>query len=1204
MSSVFSGRSVFFPLAQNFETGIPLLDRQYHTFLNLLDLVAQMCAFGTDADSQAQFYRALSSYRNNIDEEEKLWCENYAHGQWRKNHLSEHQSFNEKLEAIIEQDRAFSDIQTREALFKLLIYWGAFHVLDDDRKFGLALRAIQQGATTAEAERYARAQTEATAALFFTSLLIYTFELIKEKYIRQRSDALLKASNERQNFVFKNNRHAAFDWDLAHDFNLEKALLPDFLEQNTNIGLTIHPDDLQNARLLLQRHIDGESNSFICPYRIREGKRNRFWMLIYGVIREKDSLNKPSHLTGYCSDITAFQHDRNKLRSQRDMQMLLTEFAAGFLSADEEEFDRAVDRVLEKSGYHLNADRAYICMLSEDGSKLDNTHEWRSARIPPLVNHLQSQSVKEMQWWLNELHHCGHIICNVDQMPPEATRAKQILQNQGVKSICVFAVRHKKKIIGFIGFDAMGEERDWSNEIRDFATVIGNIVGIAFGHRRMQQALKKSEVRYRTLFDALSDAIIVADAGNWKIIAANRQAAEFSGLPSKKLIGFDLRNLHSDEITQILAAHIKKLSAGRRTHAASILEIKDARNNSIPIQISGAGYYLENGRERIIAILRDATQLKKMESEKTKALDNLKKAEKLAHLGNWSLNPATGEMCWSDEVFRILGLSRSRKNTSLQKILQFTEPEDETHVREVIERTFRQRKPFKIIIRLTLSSDKVKYVEIRGKLRYAGNGSPPAIAGTLQDVTETILQQNQLKRLAYYDAVTGLPNRILFNEHLNRAIARTVLHKRLLILCVFDIDEFKAINDRYGPQVGDKLLAAVGARIKEQCKGDFCARLSGDEFALMFERKERRSLCTQTARAILRVLSEPFKIDTHTLRISASLGLTSFSHTLEEMDADLLLRQTYQCIYQAKIHGKKRYYIFDAKKANETRTFHRNLRRLQKALLTSEFTVYYQPKVNMRTGEVVGAEALIRWLHPRRGLLPPGDFLPSLEGNPLSLEVDTWVAQTVLDQLEAWREKGLTIPVSINIGPYQLGQPDFTERLRNILEMHPNLPPQLLEIEVLESSELRDMPQVLQTMHASRALGINFSLDDFGTGYASLTYLKTLPASCVKIDQSFVRGMLNQPDDYAIVNGIMGMAKAFNLKVIAEGVETPRHGEMLLRLGCELAQGYGISPPMPAEQLPGWIEEWRSSPRWYNFDLPLHTNRSHLARMRDRRRIH
>jgi EAL domain-containing protein (putative c-di-GMP-specific phosphodiesterase class I) len=284
----------------------------------------------------------------------------------------------------------------------------------------------------------------------------------------------------------------------------------------------------------------------------------------------------------------------------------------------------------------------------------------------------------------------------------------------------------------------------------------------------------------------------------------------------------------------------------------------------------------------------------------------------------------------------------------------------------------------------------------------------------------------------------------------------------------------------------------------------------------------------------------------------------------------------------AKELGKNRYHLFDTAQDDAVKVQRENLEAIRSALDNQQFVLFYQPKVNMRTGKVTGAEALIRWQHPIRGLLSPIDFLPFIENNPMMIEMGEWVIDTALTQISQWQKMGLslTVSTSVNIAAVQLQQPNFTKRLTALLAAHPDVDPHFLELEVLETSALDDVSHVSAVMNDCIALGVSFALDDFGTGYSSLTYLRRLPANLIKIDQTFVRDMLTDADDLAIVGGVIALAKSFNREVIAEGVETIEHGTALLKLGCELAQGYGIAKPMPASDIPKWIKRWKPDVSW------------------------
>ena len=448
------------------------------------------------------------------------------------------------------------------------------------------------------------------------------------------------------------------------------------------------------------------------------------------------------------------------------------------------------------------------------------------------------------------------------------------------------------------------------------------------------------------------------------------------------------------------------------------------------------------------------------------------------------------------------------------------------------------------------------------------------------DITETKEYERQLERIAHFDALTGLPNRVLLQDRLRQAMNQALRRRQMLAVGYLDLDGFKEVNDRHGHEAGDRLLAALGVRLRECLRdGDTIARVGGDEFVFVMLDLQDTDSYVPTLTRLLAAVAQPVEVNGLSLKVSASLGVTLYPQP-GDVDADQLLRQADQAMYQAKVSGKNRFHVFDNDADRSVRGHHEELEHIRAALARREFELHYQPKVNMRTGQLVGAEALIRWRHAEQGLLLPAVFLPVIEGNPLSIELGEWVLDTAMTQVVAWKDAGLHIPISVNLNALHLQQSNFVERLKQLMAAHPGMAPGDLELEVLETSALADIAQASRVIDACHELGVDFALDDFGTGYSSLAYLKRLPAGLLKIDQSFVRDMLDDPDDLAILEGILGLAHAFRRSAIAEGVETAAHGVMLLRLGCELGQGHAIARAMPAADLIGWMAGWTGLPAW------------------------
>ncbi|MEW8492491.1 MAG: PAS domain S-box protein [Candidatus Thiodiazotropha taylori] len=463
---------------------------------------------------------------------------------------------------------------------------------------------------------------------------------------------------------------------------------------------------------------------------------------------------------------------------------------------------------------------------------------------------------------------------------------------------------------------------------------------------------------------------------------------------------------------------------------------------------------------------------------------------------------------------------------------------------------------------------------------YDDAGEIKQFVALFSDVTERKEHEQQLEYIAHFDALTNLPNRLLLADRLHLAIASARRRSTCLAVAYIDLDGFKEVNDVHGHDIGDVLLVKLAKRMKNVLReSDTIARMGGDEFvAVVTEQRDKEAANTLLSRVLLEI-SQPVLIDGLTLQVTASIGVSFFPDD-EQPEADQLLRQADQAMYSAKLEGKSRLHIFDSEADRDVRGHHESLGRIEKALTDNEFVMYYQPKVNMHSGEVIGVEALIRWNHPHEGLLTPNQFLPIIEETPVMVRIDKWVLKDVLAQMNAWKQQGLDLSVSINVSGYRLQQPDFLEHLEYTFAQQPYVKPESLTLEILETSALEDIEHISRVIHASNAMGMRFSLDDFGTGYSSLTYLRHLPVQELKIDQSFVRDMLDDSDDLAIIDGMIGLSRSFNRMIIAEGVETLEHGMMLLRLGCEHAQGYEIAMPMPAEQLQTWLSNWYPDPLW------------------------
>lgn len=444
------------------------------------------------------------------------------------------------------------------------------------------------------------------------------------------------------------------------------------------------------------------------------------------------------------------------------------------------------------------------------------------------------------------------------------------------------------------------------------------------------------------------------------------------------------------------------------------------------------------------------------------------------------------------------------------------------------------------------------------------------------DITRQKRFEAALRHTAQHDALTGLPNRLLLQDRLEQALRRADRTERRVAVAYLDLDGFKNVNDTHGHAVGDQLLVALAQALRGSVrKHDTIARIGGDEFVAVLTDLSPDMDPGPELERLRSAAARPHPIGGRSLGLSASLGV-SFYPQDPPVDADGLLRQADQAMYMAKQAGRDRVQVFEPEANRLLQEKQALLSDLGEAIVRDELHLRYQPKVHMRSGEVVGVEALVRWDHPTRGPLRPGQFVPLAEGTDRCVELGEWVVRQALADQARWRAQGLDVPVSVNISPYHLLQPEFVTRLAVLLDDTPGR----LEIEVVESAQLADIQKAGTTLRRCQQLGVRISIDDFGTGYASLTWLRRLPVDHVKLDRSFVADMLIDRDDRAILEATLGLAGAFDLGVIAEGVEFEELGTALLEMGCDVAQGFAIARPMPADAVVPWAEGWTPPVPW------------------------
>ena len=696
----------------------------------------------------------------------------------------------------------------------------------------------------------------------------------------------------------------------------------------------------------------------------------------------------------------------------------------------------------------------------------------------------------------------------------------------------------------------------------------------------MAQVLSEKEQRLRSVVDTAPDAIIQADA-NGLVIGWNEGACHLFGYTAEEMLGQSVNRLMPQRLNHAHDLAMARLREGTPPHLlGKVLELIGLRKggSEFPIELVLGSWATSNGAH-FSAVIRDVSERKRAES-------GLRLAASVyanSYEGIIICAPDKTIVDVNPAFTRITGYSRDEALGRTPKLLASGKHDAAFYQQmwsSIAEHDFWQGEVCNRRNNAELYTEILSLSVIRdsaGKLQH--------YIGVFSDISLLKAHEEELYRIAHFDMLTGVPNRRLLQDRLSQALLRTRRTGRSVAVCYLDLDGFKVVNDRFGHDGGDKLLVEITRRLRKVLRtDDTLGRLGGDEFVLLLTDLTGPQESQLALDRVLEVVKEPIEIAGNLVAVSASVGVTIYPS--DDADADVLLRHADQAMYLAKETGKNSYHFFDPRHDRQVQTQRYYMQRLREALDKSEFVLYFQPKANLRNGDIVGFEALIRWQHPERGLLSPGEFLHYMDGSELEVMVGEWVIDTVLKQMATWSRASIDCMVSANVSADHLLRDNFAERLRLILERHPEVAPERLELEILETAALADMKKAVETITQCRKLGVQFALDDFGTGYSSLTYFLNLPVQLLKIDQSFVRVMLEDPGGLGIVESVVRLAQAFNRPVIAEGVETLEHGAVLLHFGCHLAQGYGISRPMPADQVETWLHTWYVGQSWGAMVIP------------------
>jgi diguanylate cyclase (GGDEF)-like protein/PAS domain S-box-containing protein len=924
----------------------------------------------------------------------------------------------------------------------------------------------------------------------------------------------------------------------------------------------IHPDDVPLVKVAINNHLSNVAAQYRCEFRLRAKNGAWVWYANYGRVMDRDGVNAGQRFIGVTLNIDDRKRKEIEAELLNRALMLLSKSGSGQIRAQSEQelFAEICQLAVEIGGYLM----AWVAFAENDAEKT----------VRPVAQSGYADGYLEnanITWADSErgqgptgtaIRTGATVVLQDIQADPKMAPWREAAILRGFQSSLALPLIVNERVIGALTIYSIKAYAFSAEEVQ-LLEELARDLSYGIQTLRSRKAYETTLLRSKQVIDTATDGFWLADMqGN--LLDVNEAYAKMTGYSVDELLNMHISQLDAHDKPEDVKARIAEIIV----LGSLSFETQHRHQDGHLIEIDVSATFLREENE-LVVFCRDITGRKRAE-------ENLRESKE-KYLSVFQNSPAG--IFLATLAGRFLAV-----NPAFASMLNYASPEELIEqITDINTQVYCDPDKRVEIIAAMMQTDgwcliegdffrkdgSVINVSIKGRKVLNADGTLAYFEGFIEDVTDRKRHESDLRRIAHFDALTGIPNRVLLADRMKQAIAQTSREQNMMAVCYLDLDGFKPINDDLGHAAGDRVLIEVAKRIGNAIRGgDTVARLGGDEFVVLLLGQNKGSECVATLKRLLATIAEPITVKDKSVSVSASIGVSIFP--LDDEDPDTLLRHADQAMYVSKQTGKNRFYIYDLeldKRARDQSAFMTSFRH---ALDSDQFELYYQPKINLISRELVGAEALIRWKHPELGLLLPAEFIRQIENTELDIELGEWVTAAALEQMHQWRNLGLDIEVSINISGYHMESTGFVEKLQQQLAAYPATPQGKLQIEVLETVALNDIGVVREIIVSCRALGIGFALDDFGTGYSSLSYLSSLPVDTLKIDQSFVRDMLVDKGDLAIVQGIIALARAFERRTVAEGIETEEQNRTLIEMGCEFGQGYGIARPMRAAELINW----------------------------------
>ncbi len=892
----------------------------------------------------------------------------------------------------------------------------------------------------------------------------------------------------------------------------------------------VHPDDFARTEAAVEAHMSKKVARYDCEFRMRHAQGHWIWVHSSGQIKTWNPDGTAQRMFGTYLDISDRKEAQLQLIESERIQRRLYEATPAML-------------------YSINARGVLLSVSNFFAEKLGYARDEMIGRMPT------------------------EFMTPASQRHALETVFPTFLKTGSIRDIPYQWIKRNGETMDTLVSAEL--ERDAQGKpVRSLSSVIDVSEQLKISRELDEERLHlaTSEAHLRSVINGVPAMIAYVDASE-RYVYVNPQFHALFAPEREQLIGCSVLEILGPERYAKVAPYVARALQGQyQTYDWQPFPDACLLVNLMPTfdsQNRVSGYYV---------LSTDITERQRTESALRDSEQRLARVLEGANQGYWDWNLKTNAFEVSARWETMLGYQPGEMRKDPDYWSHLVHPEDLPLVMASIDRHIKGlSSKHEVELRVKCKDGSWQWVLTSGRIVGRDvDGTPLMMSGTHTDINQIKAHEAELDRVANFDSLTLLPNRRLLSDRLKQSILRSDRSGKSTAICFLDLDGFKIINDQLGHSIGDQVLIAIGQHLSAVLRADdTLARLGGDEFVLLLSDIETPEECMQILERVLEATRLPIRTQGHVIALSASIGVSLYPS--DNSDPDILLRHADMSMYLAKQAGKNRFQMFDTEIDRVAQQHRELLDQMEVALSDQQFVLYYQPQVDLSTGLVTGAEALIRWQSPTAGLLSPAAFLPALNGSHLETRFGEWVIASALQQLRDWKVLGSEVKVSVNISANHLLQADFATRLAQTLARFADIKPSCLELEVLETAAIGDMQHAVEILQSCMKLGVRFALDDFGTGYSSLTYLRKLPVHTLKIDQSFVRDMLSDPDDLGIVRGIIELANVFGRQVVAEGVETLEHGAALHKLGCYQVQGYGIARPMPAALFPAWCVAWRET---------------------------